>query len=528
MGDTNEQVVKPDDWPANEIEWALERIQIQLDRFKEKPSYKNKEVLIALVSDYDLNQRSACGLLRTTDYEVACINSLYIGASILQIYALKTYLYELIEWKTRMQKIASWFPECNIDIHIEAFEYLIPQLKLCYFVYQKFTVEKEKTFAEQLIDVVENVVSYSREKLTIEEYRESVSNITRAYINLLNDISYFRCLKRTRIWAFDREEILQLFELAAKLVPINGDSPVVRPLKGVLMTCISNFVLKSRNDYNEDYIYKYLSPEVAVKSVQNHQIWMSAIEGLNDEREQRVVEELFAEDGWNHYVWATELDFTATRKYYVSSFSKSVNDENMCRNYGSCIYGYKDDRMADLLAPTIIYHVKDDETIPMISQVIAFDVIYDREEAKKELSYLCKIIDCFNMNREDKRRFLEEILQYWILSVKDSKWKHERERRYVLFMYDNYQYNEIEISNNGYLKMKTSLFIEPDFILGNNPVKDYIKMMVDDKRKAISTKPYLYCKKCLNRDYDVVAGMGNPESCSICGSKNIMIGNRAR
>ncbi|MBP2632692.1 MAG: hypothetical protein H6Q70_3320 [Firmicutes bacterium] len=81
--------------------------------------------------------------------------------------------------------------------------------------------------------------------------QETVASITYAYISLLNNISYFRCVKGTRIWAFSRDEIYKLFQLAAKLIKINGDLPVMRPLKGVLMTSISNYILKLRNDYNE-------------------------------------------------------------------------------------------------------------------------------------------------------------------------------------------------------------------------------------------------------------------------------------
>jgi len=169
------------------------------------------------------------------------------------------------------------------------------------------------------------------------------------------------------------------------------------------------------------------------------------------------------------------------------------------------------------------YWLKHDGTkFPFFSQVIAFDVIYDREEAKKEINFLCSIIDCFEMSDFDKKSFLEEILQYWILSVKDKNWSHERERRYVLFMYDDYDYREVDITDSRFLKLKTSLFIQPDFILGENPVKPYIRRMVDNKREAISMKPYLFCEDCLNRDFDIVAG-GNTEivECSICASKNV-------
>ena len=103
-----------------------------------------------------------------------------------------------------------------------------------------------------------------------------------------------------------------------------------------------------------------------------------------------------------------------------------------------------------------------------ISQVITFDVLYDEDEAKEELVYLFSIIDMFDLTDVDKRDFLQAILQYWILSVKDHKWSNERERRYVLFLYDDYEYKETEF-DDVFLKVKTSLFITPDFILGENP-----------------------------------------------------------
>ena len=512
---------KPKDWPANAIECQLENIMLQLDKFEQEPTYKNKEVLISLVSDYDLNQRSALGLFRTTEYEIGCINALFIEAHFHMINALKTYLYELIGIKTRMQKIASWFPDVNTPLEIKEFEGLFPQLKLYYFAYQKFTVEKSMNFSEQLIAVIEEIVECVDDEL----YEETVESITRAFISLLNDISYFRCKKRTGIWAFNQDEIYKLFDLAAKLCRMNGDSPIHRPLKGVLMTSISNYILKSRNSYNEDYVCKYISKAVASKSIENHQIWMSVIEKLNDEREQRVIPELFEESGWNEFEWATNIDFAPTRKYYVSSFCKSMNDFDMSEEYGSCIYGYKDDRIAELLAPIILRKNNEGKVLPVFSQVVAFDVIYDRTEAKDELTFLCKIIDLFDMSNEDKKSFLEEILQYWILSVKDFKWKHERERRYVLFLYDDYEYTEIDICDPNFLKMKTSLFIEPDFILGDNPVKGYIKMMVDNKRTVISMKPYMFCRNCLNRDYDIVVGINKVDRCPICRSGLISIVN---
>ncbi len=514
---------KPEGWPANAIECQLDNVQKALDEFKDNPSYKNKEVLISLVSDYDLNQRSMVGLFRNTDYEVACINALFLEANFIQCNTLKTYLYELVGHKTRLQKIMSWISETNVTLDIKPFEWLFPSLKLYYYTYQKFTVEKDKSYAEQLIEVIEDIVKYSKSHYSEKEYLESVARITQAFVSLLNDISYFRCEKRTRIWAFSHDEIYKLFQLESKLIKICDDSPVKRPLKGVLMTSISNYILKSRNNYNEDYICKYISSEVAEKSISNHQIWMSIIEKLNDEREQRVIPELFEDSGWNNYLWVQNINFTPTRKYFVSSFCKSINDSRMKKEYGECIYGYKDDRVAEILSPIMYWHKKDGSKSPAFSQVIAFDVIYDREEAKKEINFLCRLIYCFDMSDIDKKKFLEEILQYWVLSVKDPKWSQERERRYVLFMYDEYDYIEIDTSDDRFLKLKTTLFLEPDFILGNNPAKKNIRFLVDNKRNVISMKPYLFCKDCLNRDFDIVIGNRNKNVCPICGSKNVSI-----
>lgn len=66
------------------------------------------------------------------------------------------------------------------------------------------------------------------------------------------------------IWKFERDELKKLFALEARLIELNKQSPVVRPLKGVLMTQLSNFILKSRNNYNEDYICKYISEDVEI------------------------------------------------------------------------------------------------------------------------------------------------------------------------------------------------------------------------------------------------------------------------
>ena len=515
---------KPDDWPANDLEQRLENINNQVGEFKKDPNYKNKEILLSLISDYDLNQRSMLGLHRTTIYEVKILNSLYIEGFFLHLSLLRTFVYEVVGEKARHQKVVSWFNIKNQDLYIENFKYLMPQLRLYYLSYLFYSVDKDKPFPDKLIDQIKYTLQVYKKKLSKAEYMDFLSDYTNFYITLLNDISYFNCTKLTPFWAFSRDEIIKLYSFASLLLEKIGDSPIKKPLKGVLMTSISNYLLKSRNDYNEDYICKYLPENVAAQSAKNHEIWISKIQNLNDDREQLVIKELFDKTDWIEYEWIKNLDFTPVRNYYVSCFSKHISSEAMSEKYGKCIYGYKNDRLTVLLSPIYYLYNKKNERHPTFGQVLAFDVLYDNESAKSEINFLASIINLFKINENEKKKFLEEILQYWILSIKDEKWSYERERRYVIFMYDGYDYQELTLDDSGTLKLKSTIFMFPDFLLNENPSKDYIRELIDEKRFSIHAKPYIFCNECLNIDFDSaisIEKISKDKTCSICNSKNI-------
>lgn len=520
--DIIEKVEKPEEWPKNRREWKLDVLCEKMKVFEDNPTYKNREVLIALVSEHDLNETSGIGLVRITEYEVALINYLYEVSTTYQINSVKTYLYDLISEATYLHKFKSDLSKNHSEEQfVEAYRGLELPLKLYYFGYHKYIIEREDSFAAQLISIV-------REILPVDESNEFNEKITRAFVSMMNDLGYMRGSKKQSIWKFSREELLQLFVLEAELLKKNSMSPMERPMKGVLKMQISNFILKSRNGYNEDYICKYLPNDVARESIKNHQIWMRKTSLLNDDREQKVIPELFEDTSWITYKWVENIDFNATRVYYVSSFSKSINDVKIQDEYGQCLYGYKNDRIAELIAPIGIHHLKKKEGVindmpntmeqPFLAQSLIFDVIYDVEEAKKELEYLFGVVDLFDMSDKDKKLFLEEIMQYWILSVKDKKWCHERERRYVIFMYDEYDYREIELDDK-FLKTKTSIFLTPDFIIGKNPSKYEILYQLNAKRHALYSREYMLCKNCLLQDYDNARNM--PETCPVCGSSNV-------
>ena len=99
---------KLDNLLANEHELMIEQIGDCVNEFIKEPNYVNREILISLISQHDLNQGIGRGLLRVTEYEVGIINALYLQGKYYQINALITYLYDLITQITQIHKIASW------------------------------------------------------------------------------------------------------------------------------------------------------------------------------------------------------------------------------------------------------------------------------------------------------------------------------------------------------------------------------------------------------------------------------------
>ncbi|MEG0959971.1 MAG: hypothetical protein RSC93_11305 [Erysipelotrichaceae bacterium] len=518
---------KPYDWPVNGKEVILENIYVSLNNFIENPGYKTKESIVCLVSSYDLNQQSYEGIYRVSDFEVRLINTIFIKATQCNLNAVKTYIYTIISDTVRLQKSMSFVSEVlkeKSDIRIIPYEEgLLYTLKLYYFAYQRFNYEKDIGFAENIVFVMSEAISDAKDD------QKLLSSITSAYISMMNDISYMSGNKKDDLWKFDREELKSLFTIEAKLIKKCSLDINKRPIKGVLLTQFSNYILKSRDGYNDEFICKYIPADAAISATENHQIWMRKVEKLNDDREQRVIQELFKDDSWINHQWAKKINFSLTRTYYVSSFSKNKNETDMNSKYGSCIFGFKNDRLVELLSPISMRklvrnsdankEMPEEIIIPVCSQVVAFDVIYDIDKAKEELNFLMEIIDNLCDDKEEKHVFLENIMQYLILSVKDSIWCGEKERRYVLFLYRDYDYIELEVDEN-FLKMKTSLFSLPDFILGDIPTKRYIQSQVDNARKALSTRSYLFCHKCLNRDYDA-AIYNRPSKCPVCNSNDI-------
>lgn len=220
---------KPEKWPANAREQILDTLCECVEEFKKNPSYKTREVLLSLTCEHDLNLNENFGLVRVTEYEVGILNFLYLVGNAYQISSLKTYIYNIITQVTRLQKITSWFnPVINCDeentYRVIPYEQgLIFPLRLYHIVYQKFTIEKNKSFAEQLIEIVE-------ETLKSCQTEEEIDTLTHSYTSMLLDISNMHGSKREKLWEFTREELYKLLAIEAKLLRMNKQPANIRPV----------------------------------------------------------------------------------------------------------------------------------------------------------------------------------------------------------------------------------------------------------------------------------------------------------
>ena len=428
---------KPKDWPINDRERFLDEIVRLLRSYNAHPSYITKDALVDLSCNYDYRQKPILGMCRVTDYEVMLINSIYMEASHYFFWFLKSRLYEIVADVALTEKFR-YMGEAMIQGSktkrfepIGAYRRLVKQLWLFYFAYQEYIFCKGGRLSKYLIRNV-------RYLYECDSLKERMREIAITFSLMLTDISFMRGTPNEREIQFDRKELASLFSEESKLIALSGLSPVVSPLLGILNVQISNYILRSRNGYHDGVSYKCIHTTDAKKSWGNGQLWIRKTELLNDGRESACLRELLGELSKMDYVWLKKIALKPTRRYWVSSFTKRLPSEEFKNGYGHAVYGFKGDRAAELIAPLMKRHwVRSDGNDSyddyVLSQVVCMDVIYDKVKAKSELKFLCSIVDQFKMSVAEKQTFLEEILQYWMLSVKDPKWKEENERRYVLF-----------------------------------------------------------------------------------------------
>lgn len=524
------ELEKPKDWPVNDRERFLDEVIRSLGAYIAHPSFETKGVLVNLACNYDYHQKPMLGMCRVTDYEVMLVNIIYQQAHYYFLGFLTSRLYEIVADVALTEKNMQmgWSMLSGQGPRrfepIKAYMRLVKPLLFFYFGYQEYICRRGAPLSKYLIRNVRNL--YEGDSL-----KEYISVIAISFSQMLLDLSIMRGTPNEREIHFNRKELVALFAEEAKVIALSGMSPAASPFRGILIIQISNFILRSRGGYHDGVSYKCIHTEDAKKSWVNGQLWMRKTELLNDDREGTCLRELLDELPKMGYEWLKRFDLKPTRRYWVSSFTKRLPTEKFKSNYGHAVYGFKGDRSAELIVPLMKRHwVRSDGNDSYddyaLSQVICMDILYDKAKVRSELKFLCSTVDRFKMSATEKQSFLEDILQYWMLSVKDPKWKGENERRYVLFDHFGDEYLDAEFDEK-FLKLKTDLLRTPDFIVSPHPLKAKLFRHIGNKISK-ELNPCMYCEDCLNRDYYVTTSEQEDFKCSICGSHRLRLVNGSK
>ena len=411
------------------------------------------------------------------------------------------YIYNLLWSTANLVKMCNMFPYDKIQVE-KCYPGLFPQLQYFFLASYYYMYEKKRSFCDELINTIEII------ELTNHFSPEQIAT-------MLNNVLYDLSGKCTNHWFnefnFNRDELLKLFTKSSGLMKKASLNQKDSPHKGILCMAISNFVLRSRNDYDFSNVYKCIKKEVADMSFGNGELWMKKRSHLNDKREGKVMREVFSNRKWIKYDWAKSMKFTYERESFTCSFSREIPNEKMKKEYGEYVYGYHN----DTIGPSITTLIKCKNTAKF-SQYIFYDVLYSRDEFRNEMNYLFSIIDSFTISDEDKRFFLEQIIDYWKLTIKDKRWEYEKERRYEIIHFNEYEYTECTITDE-LLKNKAPLLSYPDFIVGENYLKPFLMIRAKEKATFQSIGEYpVICKKCLYRYFP----FGKDSKCPICGSND--------
>jgi len=389
---------------------------------------------------------------------------------------------------------------------------------LCDYAFEDKAFESSDGMLKSTFALVSDAIINVIKKLIQTDKEEEIDDIANGYITMLKDLSCFSSANIFGILTFDKTDLIKLFELEAYLIKLSNQDVVKRPMRGVVKLTLRNWILKSRNNYNSNYLYKCISNKSANNALSNHEVWMQKIENLNDKRENKVIKELYKNKSWIKYCWAKNVRFKQLNDSFVCSYSKIIPTPIMQSKYGSNVFGYKSDRIADVLAPIALV-----KGHPFLDQVACYDILYSQNEAKEEINYLCELINLFEMSETDKNIFLNDMLEYWYLSIKDKKWGYEHERRYQLFVFNYKDYTDIS-TDDRFLKIKSSVYLYPDFIFSNSPIKYRVALYRTEKLYSIAMRDYIYCHNCLQADFDNVTYCGiDNKTCSICDSKDIEV-----
>ena len=526
---------KPDGWPTfNLREVKVDRVWQDVKEYYNNPNPVARDIMLRDAFCRERAELPSTGpRYRISAYEAEMLRRIYRAGCCFNSCTLRMFAYHVVmEWIDDDR----YAEECNRQLPIAKMvvteshkrkTFLPWQLQLFYDAYRECCEDwAERRFAVILLEVC-------RRALKQRHTKEGLLKLEHAIVSLLYDISSNLGTDRDSCLTIRREDINPLIELEGKILKRERQSIMRRPLKGTLMIQLSNLILKSRYDASPSCVYKYISKDNLATANSNKQVWISDVRDLNDKHEGEVAQEIVLSMSADGPSWVKKCALKYKKSFYVGCYSKTLGVDDLNKRYGECVLGYYGDRLVDYLGP-IYWHTEDiptphgiiTEAYPMFSQVFVLDVIYDKEEAKKELKHLIWCIDALGRTESEKRRFYNEILQYWKLSFKDriardkphEEWYKENERRYIIHYYKEYNYRGACIDRKW--KIETTAVYAPDFLMGS-PGKGLRESIAEGLRwrYEYTTVPHYYvCKNCLAKG---VYSSKFDGVCRECGSASI-------
>lgn len=535
---TEEVQGRPTDWPCMNLrEKKVDLVWNSVRIYYNCPSPVYRDIMLRNAFCYKREDLPSLGKYRISEYELNLLVRIYHAGCCFNSSSLRLFAYHTImEWIDDDRYYNAWnksqpISKMVVTVSRKRAEYLPLQLQLFYRVYDAMSDD----WAQRRFAVLLN--KYCREKIKSAQTEKELFNVEHAIVSLLYDISGNESSERDEKIAISKEELWTLLELEAEIFKRRKQSIMEHPLRGTLMIQLSNFILRMRRKQCADFVYKYISTQDLEIAYDNKQLWLGDIRDLNDKFEGCIAKELMNDLKEELPKWVDDVTFEYDKKFYVACYSKKADSTALGDRYGNCKLGYYGDRLVDYLGP--VYWHKEEwktnegvivEAYPTLSQVVALDVIYDKEEAKEELRYLVKCIETIGNSPKEKKNFLGEILQYWKLSFKDAvsrdglnvNWSAECERRYVIFYYDGYDYrgSVIDVKDRR-LKFETTVICAPDFVLGdvNTDMKNKIASELSIRYESVSVPDYYVCNNCLARGVLAHSYQGK---CLVCGSRDII------
>ena len=495
---------------------AVDVIEIQVEEILEltrdyfyRPDSIRKKKLLNKVCQTSVSEIEVRGLI--VDYSERfnyILSLLYRYGQYMRLPALKLYVFRVLtnvvirdRWLELKTQLGILIPEYHDDT-------LDPLLKIFLGTCRWYRASGAKDDVETIYDALFYIAEVYIKEATDDYQKIKISTFV---IEIIYDLAMSAGYDELDcFYHYERHDLKKVFEKLSDWIrryPVALKETYI--LCNVVCVILTSMLLRLRFGLENFPVFKYISKENLESAFANGQVWMREISGLNDEREGCTVDELIKQVA-SRFSWQKVLDNNFV--FYVGCFSRNTNPEGM-NGYGHNVLGYRDDNIATRLAPVSI----DAYGYPIFARVFSYDVSYSPENVKEEIDFAVSLIDKLPVSCEAKTLIYTMFISRIKYSVKDKKWEHEQERRYVIEMNTSASFIDA-VMEYGFIKIVTSLYQAPDFVRSCDSCfrVEYEKRALRRIEEDISVSCSL-CMDCFYIDFH----SHNVSGCKQCGSKHI-------